>query len=55
MAKILVVHRKYEETPRRIEATRIEEDGGRFLVFNGDAKVADFDLSKVEEWSFEEE
>ncbi len=55
MAKYLLVKKEYEDKPRRIEATRFEEKGAHLCVYNGDEKVADFLLSKLEDYSFESE
>lgn len=55
MAKYLIVKKEYEDSPRRIEATRVEEKNGHLMIYNGDEKVGDFSLSKVEDWSFESE
>lgn len=55
MTKYLIVKKEYEDSPRKIEATRAEEKSGHLVIYNGDEKVGDFLLSKVEDWSFESE
>jgi hypothetical protein len=55
MAKVAVVKKEHEDKPRRISATRCEEVQGRLLIYDGDTKVGDFRLDKVEDWSLESE
>lgn len=55
MAKFLVVKRKYEDKASKIEATRVVEERGRLLAYDGENKVADFASDKIDEWSFETE
>ncbi|MGB2676168.1 MAG: hypothetical protein WAN12_03695 [Candidatus Acidiferrum sp.] len=55
MAKVAVVKIEYEDLPHKIPATRIREDRGKLLIFDGDEKVGEFSVDKIEYWTLKEE
>jgi hypothetical protein len=54
MAKQVVVKVKYEDEIRKIPATAAKEQLDRLIVHNGNDKVAEFRLDKVEYWALED-
>ena len=54
MAQRLLVKLDDERGPRKITATSVKEKQGRLIAYNGDQKVADFPIHRIEHWSLEE-
>jgi len=55
MSKVLLVKVEYEDSPRKIRATDVKEEYGKLHIFDGEKKVGEFPVGKVEHWSFSEE
>lgn len=55
MAKFLTVKVEHEDRPRRIQATDAKEERGKLQIFDGEKKVGEFRIEKIEHWSFTEE
>jgi len=55
MAKIAVVKIQYEDHAHKIPATKVKEERGKLLIFDGDEKVGQFSLDQVEYYTLSEE
>jgi hypothetical protein len=55
MAQFLTVKVEYEDKPRKIKATDVKEENGKLHIFDGEKKVGEFPVHKIEHWSFTEE
>jgi len=55
MSKLLMVKVEYENKPRKIQATDVREQYGKLQIFDGEKKVGEFSLGKIEHWSFVEQ
>jgi hypothetical protein len=55
MTKVAVVKIEHEDALYRIPTTDVKEQYGKLQIFEGDKRVGEFRLDKIEHWSISEE